>query len=81
MIFIAYNRRGHICSIVAARSRELAEAYWQGADVDAITVKSLEEDFTSLDEHPTGVIPVLKTVEKTLSPFAQSPQIFTVVTQ
>jgi hypothetical protein len=61
MIFIAYNYKSQVVSIVSAKSLELANAYWQGANVNVYSHKCLEEDFTSLDEHPTGVFPIVKT--------------------
>jgi hypothetical protein len=63
MIFIAYNHKSQVISIVNAKNQELANAYWQGANVDVHASKCLETDFTSLDEHPTGVFPILKTHE------------------
>ncbi len=60
MIFIAVNHDGYIISIVNAKSLELANAYWQGANIIPNTVLN-KKDFTPLDEHPTGVIPLLKT--------------------
>ena len=67
MIFIGYNYEGYTISIVNAKSRELADAYWQGAQIIPHTVKCLEKDFASLDEHPTGVYPILRTKEQNLS--------------
>lgn len=62
MIYIAYNHDGIITSIVSAKSKELALAYWQGTkDGLPHESKCLETDFTPLSEHPTGVMPVLIT--------------------
>lgn len=61
MIFIAFNYEGRVTSIVDARNEELAHAYWQGANIDVHSSKCLERDYTPLDEHPTGVFPILKT--------------------
>lgn len=66
MIIIAYNELNVITSIVAAKSKELAVVYFQGANINAFCVKCLEEDFTPLSEHPTGVIPILKTTVREL---------------
>ena len=63
MIFIAYNFDGYIISIVNAKNKELANAYWQGADIVPYSIKSLEKDFSSLEDHPTGVFSILKTQE------------------
>lgn len=65
MIFIGYNYNGYIISIVSARSYELANAFWQGAGITPHHIKDLDRDFISLDEHPTGVMPILKTREVT----------------
>lgn len=60
MIYIAYNRDCQPVSIVNARSRDVAIAYWHGAKIIPDTIKSLD-DFISIDVHPTGVIPLLTT--------------------
>ncbi len=66
MIFIGYNYSGKVISIVNAKSKELAEAFWQGRKLNVNTIKSLQGrgDFIPLDEHPTGVYPILETIEK-----------------
>jgi hypothetical protein len=69
MIFIAYDYDGYPISIVNARNKELANAYWQGADIVACSSKCLEEDFESIDKHITGVYPILKTQEKNITSF------------
>lgn len=33
MIYIAYDYDGYVISIVNSRSEELANAYWQGANI------------------------------------------------
>jgi hypothetical protein len=65
MIFISYQHDGYITSIISASNEKLALAYWQGAGIDVHTHKCVEnpEDFIPLAEHPTGVIPILKTKE------------------
>lgn len=65
MIFVAYNPDGFPVSIVSARNQELAEAYWQGSNTNAQSVRCLEnpEHFQPLDQSITGVIPILKTKE------------------
>lgn len=62
MVFIAYNYNGVPTSIVNARNEELALAYWHGAGVDVFSHKSTK-DFIPLAEHPTGVYPLMKTLE------------------
>lgn len=63
MIYIAYDRDSRVIGIVNAKALALAKAFWQGRGVLPNTVKSLA-DFTDIDEHPTGVYPLLEVVEK-----------------
>lgn len=63
MVYIGYNYEGKVVSIVNAKSKELAYAYWQGKSIIPHSHKCLEKDFTSLDEHPTGVFPIVETEE------------------
>lgn len=79
MVYIGYNYEGKPISIVSAKSKELAYAYWQGKDILPHTHQCLEEDFASLDDHPTGVFEILKTRKVTLSPFGGTPQEYLVV--
>ena len=62
MIFIAYDYEGYPISIINAKDQALAIAYWHGASIVPNTIKSLD-DFASLEDHPTGVYPILKTKE------------------
>lgn len=66
MLFIGYNYNKIPISVISARSRELANAFWQGKGTVPHTVKCLEEDFTPLSEHITGVIPLVHTEEVNL---------------
>lgn len=81
MVFIAYDHNGYVTSIVSAKSEELAKAWWHGAGVDVYTSKNLENvaNFTPLDQHPTGVIPLLKTETKNLSSFGGNTNKYVVV--
>ena len=65
MVVIGYDYKGTIISIVNAKSLELANAYWQGADIIPHSYRSLDDEshFTPLNEHPTGVYPLLKARE------------------
>lgn len=74
MIYIAYDHHNRIISIVNAKNKEVAKAYWQGADIIPHITKSLDEDFTSLDDHPTGVYPILKTMDMELGEFGRATQ-------
>jgi len=62
MVIIGYNKDNYPVSILSTKSVELAYAYWQGAKTEVNSHKVLEEDFTPLSEHPTGVFPILKTI-------------------
>lgn len=63
MVFIGFDYEGYPISIVNAKSIELAYAYWQGAGILPNSHKSLEEDYTNINDHATGVYPILKTEE------------------
>jgi len=63
MIIIGYNHQGYIISIVNTKSVELAYAYWQGSNAKINSHKIVEEDFLLSGDHPTGVVPILKTQE------------------
>lgn len=58
-VYVAKDYEGRSVGIVVAKSEELAYAYWQGQAIYPHSVSS----YTSKDlkEHPTGVIPLLKT--------------------
>lgn len=58
-LFKAADYEGNTLSVVLARSRELAEAYWQGSDIYPHSVSKIE----LLPDHPTGVVPVVTTYE------------------
>lgn len=78
MTFIAYNYDNYPISIVIATDIKLANAYWQGADVPVHSHKCVEEDFIPLNEHPTGVFPILKTIVKRNYDFRPGADILTV---
>lgn len=61
-IYVAKDYSGKIESVVLARSRELAVAYWHGQDVYPHSTEELTDE--NLNGHPTGVLPVLKTKDK-----------------
>lgn len=65
-IFIAKTYDGLVESVVLAKSYELAQAYWQGKGIIAHTVDERNE--SDLDDHPTGVLPIVKTKEIKSSP-------------
>ena len=63
MIFIAKNFDGKVMSVVLARSYEMAQAYWHGGKVYAHTVETRTEK--DLEDHITGVLPIVHTKEIT----------------
>lgn len=63
-VFIAKNYDGKTESIVLAACEELAQAYWQGKDIYPHSITEFSEK--SLEDHPTGVLPILATVKKNI---------------
>ena len=61
-LYIATDFDGKIENIVLALNQELANAYWQGKGIYAHHIDVRDE--TDLDEHPTGVLPIVSTIEK-----------------
>lgn len=78
-IYIAHDYDGTKVDIVLARSYELAQVYWQGKGVIAHSVTEFNE--ASLTDHPTGVLPILNTVKKSLSSCGSTPRDYYVVTK
>ena len=66
-IYIAKNYDGFVESVVLARSYELAQAFWQGQEIYPHSVDTRTEQ--DLKEHPTGVLPIVKTKLKTVRPY------------
>jgi len=62
-IYIARNYEGFIENIVLAKNKELATVYWQGKGIYAHSVSERTED--ELNDHITGVIPILNTTKIT----------------
>ena len=62
-IVIAKDHNGKIIGIVAAKSKELATAYFHGAKVKYNTIETLKELQVEdgLEMSVSGVIPILKT--------------------
>lgn len=73
-LYFAYNRNSDLLSIVCAKTKQLAVAYWQGADVQYDTCRSFTElhgTVEELEDHPTGVFPIVKT--KTVDAYGLKP--------
>ena len=62
MIIIGYNYDGYVISIVNAKSEEFAYTYWQGQGTPIHSHVVL--DVNAINDHLTGVIPILRTEEK-----------------
>lgn len=62
-IYIAKDHNGEKLALIYAKSRELALAYLQGKDIHPHKLSSFSTEYTAIDNHPTGVIPVILTKE------------------
>ena len=78
-IFIAKNYDNKVESVVLARNYDLAQAYWQGKDIIAHSVT--ERDENDLKDHPTGVLPIVKTQTIRASKFGQNTQDFLIISK
>jgi hypothetical protein len=76
-IFIAREYGGKTRDIVLARSYDLANVYWQGKGIVPHDITTFTE--VDLSGHPTGVVPILNTRKKTLSPFGKNSEEFIIV--
>ncbi len=63
-VFIAKRHDGKVQDVVLAKNYDLANAYWHGKGVIGHTITVLTE--ADLNEHPTGVIPIVSTKEKSM---------------
>jgi len=75
-IFIAKTYEGKVESVVLAKSYELANAYWQGQGIVAHSITERNE--SDLEDHPTGVLPIVKTKLINKSPFGNKPGILAI---
>lgn len=79
LIFIAKDYNNITRSIVLAQNENLAKAYWQD---EGIVPHYIEERHDiDLENHPTRVLPLLKTHTKTMSPFGGSLRDVVLVTK
>lgn len=65
-IFVAKNFDGFVESVVLARSYHLAHAFWQGLGIIPHSTETRTEE--DLKDHPTGVLPIVKTEKKQIRP-------------
>ena len=68
-IFIAQTFDGYTEDIVFAVDQAKANVYWQGKGVVAHSIREVGED--ALDNHLTGVIPILSTKEVNIDVFGR----------
>lgn len=71
-IFVAKTYKGLTESIIMARNLELARVYWQGSGVIPHSIKEINED--DLRDHPTGVVPIVRTEKINASLFGEDPK-------
>lgn len=64
-IYVAYDYEGYPEDIVLAKSKELANVYWQGKEVYAHSIREINEH--ELIDHITGVLPIMSTKETKVS--------------
>ncbi len=67
-IYVAKNYDGYVVSVVLAKNYELANAFWQGQEIypHSVDIRIEEKD---LKDHPTGVLPIVRTREKVVRPY------------
>ena len=63
-IYVAKNSKGQTEGVVLAESYKLAQSYWMGCGITIDDVLTLTEK--DLDNHPTGIIPLLRMKKITL---------------
>ena len=61
IVFIALDYSDNILDVVVARSYELAMVYWQGKGIIPHHTRQIIP--ADLENHPTGVVPVVTTKE------------------
>jgi len=61
-IYVSKTYGGKVESVVLANSYELANAFWQGKGFQSHSTLTYTE--RDLDEHPTGVLPIVDTKKK-----------------
>lgn len=77
-VFISKNYNGKVENVVFSKSRELAVAYWHGKGIYPYSIQVVSDK--NMEDHPTGVLPILSTEKKELQPkFGSSAQEYLVV--
>lgn len=78
-IFIAKTYDGLVESVVLAKSYELAQAYWQGQDIYAHSISERSE--SDLEDHPTGVMPIVKTEKRKIPSFGSDSREYLIISK
>jgi hypothetical protein len=76
-ILIAKTYDGKVENIVFSKSRELAVAYWHGKGIYPHSIHTVCDK--NMEDHPTGVLPILSTKEMELSGFGKNSKKYLVV--
>lgn len=78
-IVIAKNELGYVVGIVAARTKELATAYWHGTGLKYNTTQTLEEMQIeeAVNNNPSGVVPILKTIDPPMGGYVRNVPLVT----
>jgi len=76
-IYIARDQNNIPIGAVLSENKKLANAYWQGIGLHPHNVSVYTED--DLDNHPTGVIPLIKSSKQRLSGFGESSETYYVI--
>ena len=63
MIFIGYNHDSTVISIISCKTKETANAYWQGKGIYPHTIKEFDINEKRENEEQGYVTPILNTIE------------------
>jgi hypothetical protein len=75
MIFIAKDYKGRIISIISAKTKESANAYWQGKSVAVHSEEIWDIEKVRENEESGFVTPILETTKKQLTSWIGSEYI------
>ena len=76
-ILIAKTYDGKIENIVFSKSRELAVAYWHGKGIHPHSIHTVCD--RDMEDHPTGVLPILSTKRAKIDLFGKNQKEYLVV--
>jgi hypothetical protein len=66
-VYIAKNYEGTPLDVVFAVNEQLATAYWHGKGVIPHSTQTVSD--VNLQDHPTGVLPIVSTKEVDVTPY------------